>query len=90
MLIGHLFIANVHITLRNALFDIINSFPPSHLRVSSSSKGLEMSVRQPQSWGGAPHISRVILLKAQADRFQWKLFLLNSTALVRQQEMPTF
>lgn len=56
MLIGHLFIANVHITLRNAHFDIINSFPPSHLSVASSSKGLEMSVHQPQNWRGAPHI----------------------------------
>lgn len=36
VLIVHLFVANVSITLRNALFDIINSFPASPLRVTES------------------------------------------------------
>lgn len=57
------------------------------LSVASSSKRLEMSGHQPQSWRGVPYMSRAILLSAQADGFQWKLFLLNITAFIK---MPTF
>lgn len=52
VLIVHRFITNVHVTLKNALFEIY-SFPVSPLRVINGSKALEIWVRQPQSWRGA-------------------------------------